>query len=63
MIPWIFVYGLVSFFFVSRIYALELVGVLLVYPALKLYNGERGRAKWMKWFFYLYYPLHLVVIE
>ncbi|MBQ3966705.1 MAG: conjugal transfer protein TraX [Treponema sp.] len=62
MISWIFVYGLVSFFFVSRVYALELVGVLLVYPALKLYNGERGRAKWMKWFFYLYYPLHLVVI-
>ena len=62
MIPWFFVYGVVSYFFVSRVYALELVGVLMVYPVLKLYNGERGRAKWMKWFFYLYYPLHLVAI-
>lgn len=32
----------VSFFFVSRIYALVQIGVLLVYPVLKLYNGEKG---------------------
>ena len=29
---------------------------------LKLYNGEKGDAKWMKWFFYLYYPIHLIVV-
>lgn len=54
--------GLVSFLFVSKTYALELVGVLMVYPVLKLYNGERGKAPWMKWFFYIYYPAHLIVI-
>lgn len=55
-------YAVVSFFFVSKVYALVQAGVLLVYPVLKLYNGEKGKAKWMKWFFYLYYPVHLIVI-
>lgn len=56
------VYSIVSFFFVSKTYALAQFGVLLVYPFLKLYNGEKGKAKWMKWLFYVYYPLHLVVV-
>lgn len=56
------VYSAVSFFFVSRTYALVQFGVLLVYPFLKQYNGHKGSAKWMKWFFYLYYPLHLAAV-
>lgn len=55
-------YGTVSWFFVSRSYALILFGVLLVYPLLKNYNGQKGKASWMKWFFYIYYPAHLVLI-
>ena len=55
-------YAAVSFFFVSKVFALMQIGVLLVYPVLKLYNGEKGDAKWMKRFFYLYYPIHLIVI-
>lgn len=31
----------------------------LTIPILKCYNGQRGKWKGMKWFFYLYYPLHL----
>ncbi|MBO5868676.1 MAG: hypothetical protein J6Q54_07210 [Oscillospiraceae bacterium] len=35
-------------------------------PLLALYNGQRGkRPKWnslMKWVFYLYYPLHLLLL-
>lgn len=62
MAGWVSVYGIVSYFFVSKTYAIELIGVLMVYPVLKLYNGERGRAKSMKWFFYIYYPLHLIII-
>ena len=56
------VYGIVSWLFVSRVYALELAGVLMIYPLLKNYNGERGKAKWMKWLFYIYYPFHLVIL-
>ena len=62
IIQWTFFYGLVSFFFVSKTYALILVGVLMVYPVLKFYNGQRGKAKWMKWFFYIYYPAHLIIL-
>ena len=56
------VYSVISFIFVSKAYALVQIGVLLVYPFLRQYNGEKGNAKWMKWFFYIYYPLHLVII-
>lgn len=35
---------------------------LLALPLLALYNGRRGKWK-MKYFFYLYYPLHLVLIH
>lgn len=62
MLPYVALYAAVSFFFVSKAYALVQIGVLLVYPVLKLYNGEKGKAKWMKWFFYLYYPIHLILI-
>lgn len=34
---------------------------LLALPLLALYNGQRGKWK-MKYFFYIYYPAHLVVI-
>lgn len=34
---------------------------LLTLPLLALYNGQRGKWK-MKYFFYIYYPLHLVAI-
>lgn len=34
---------------------------LLTIPLFILYNGKRGKAK-MKYFFYIFYPLHLVLI-
>lgn len=46
--------------------ALDSAGIqwwsLAVLPLLALYNGKRGKYK-MKYLFYIYYPLHLVVIE
>ena len=34
----------------------------MVYPLLQQYNGERGKIKWTKWLFYIYYPAHLIII-
>ena len=36
------------------------LGLLSLIP-LALYNGKRGKSR-IKWFFYLYYPIHLVAI-
>ena len=62
MILYVAIYAAVSFLFVNKGYAFAQIGVLLVYPVLKQYNGKKGTANWMKWFFYLYYPLHLILI-
>lgn len=35
-------------------------GTLLALPLLRLYNGERGNQS--KWFFYIFYPAHLLVL-
>ena len=37
------------------------VFALLAVPLIALYNGTRGKWK-LKWFFYLFYPMHLVLI-
>lgn len=34
---------------------------LLALPLLALYNGDKGQLN-LKWMFYIYYPLHLVII-
>ena len=62
MFIWTLLYALVSFVFVNKVYGVIQLFVILVYPLLKLYNGKVGKNKWMKWFFYIYYPLHLIVI-
>lgn len=59
---WILIYAIISYLFVSKIYGLITLGVLLVYPLLNVYNGKKGKLNWLKWFFYIYYPLHLIVI-
>lgn len=62
MMFWVIIYSIVSFFCVSKVYAVIQLGVILVYPFLKQYNGQKGTANWMKWFFYLYYPGHLILV-
>lgn len=62
MMVWVALYAIVSFFFVNKVYGTIQPFVILVYPLLKQYNGQRGNAKWVKWMFYVYYPAHLFVI-
>ena len=62
MMIWLGLYAIISFIFVNKVYGILVLFSILVYPILKLYDGTKGKSKWMKWMFYLYYPLHLVVI-
>ena len=48
------------------LYATMQLSVVLSIPILMLYNGQRGSNPkvnaFMKWFFYIYYPLHLALL-
>ncbi|MBQ2927009.1 MAG: conjugal transfer protein TraX [Oscillospiraceae bacterium] len=59
-------YATVYFFAIDKVYGLLQMGVVLAVPILRMYNGQRGpsekRNRAMKWLFYWYYPLHLLVI-
>lgn len=50
------------FLYIDKIYAFIPFGIILVYPFIKNYNGQRGTCKSIKWFFYIYYPLHLFLL-
>ena len=62
MMFWVFIYAIISFFCVNKVYAVVQLGVILIYPLLKQYNGKKGKSNWLKWFFYIYYPAHVIVI-
>lgn len=66
MVFFVFTYSAVYFFTINKLYGVIQMGVVLSIPLLKMYNGKRGAnpkiSKFMKWFFYIYYPLHLLII-
>jgi len=58
-------YAAIVFFtllFSRGIFAPYQLGMFLVIPLLRQYNGTLGGSKHSKWFFYVFYPLHLLVI-
>ena len=62
MMIWSFVYALVYFFFIDKIYAILQLFTCLCIPPLRLYNGQRGSWKGMGKVFYGFYPAHLAVL-
>lgn len=60
------VYSLVYILAIDTVYGILQMSVVLAIPIIYAYNGERGKNikfnKFMKWFFYIYYPLHLFII-
>lgn len=62
MMGCVLMYSIVWFLCIDKVYAFVQLGVIIVLPFIANYNGQRGTWKGMKWFFYLYYPLHLVLI-
>lgn len=66
MIFYVALYSLVYFFAIDKAYGILQMGVVLSIPVIAMYNGKRGKNpkinKFMKWFFYIFYPAHLFVI-
>ena len=46
-----------------RIWPFFQIGLLLAIPLLLCYNNQHGGNRLTKWFFYLFYPLHLIIIS
>lgn len=62
LLIWTLMYTTVYFIFIDKVYGILQMCTLLSLPILKFYNGKRGQWKGMKWFFYFYYPAHLVAV-
>lgn len=66
MIIYVALYSLVYFFAIDKVYGVLQMWVILSIPIIAMYNGSRGKNekinKFMKWFFYIFYPAHLFVI-
>lgn len=66
LIIYVAMYAVVYFFTIDKIYGLIQMAVILSIPLISMYNGQRGKNrkinKFVKWFFYIYYPLHLLII-
>ena len=56
------IYAAVFAIFINIPYGVLQMAVVLSLPLLRMYNGARGSMKGGKWFFYLYYPGHLLLV-
>ncbi len=66
MMLYVGIYSVGYFFLVDKLYAFVQLCVILAIPIIKLYNGKRAASPIvntiLKWLFYIYYPLHLVIL-
>jgi hypothetical protein len=66
MIFYVVMYATVYFFALDKLYGILQLAVVLAIPVIMMYNGQLGKNRRvntiMKYFFYIYYPLHLFVM-
>ncbi len=62
MLVYITMYVIVWCAAIDVVYGLLQYGIIIVWPFMHFYNGTRGNWKHMKWFFYVFYVGHLVVM-
>ena len=66
MVLYVSMYSAVYFFSLDKLYGLVQMTVVLAIPVIMQYNGKRGQSqkinRAMKYAFYIYYPLHLLII-
>ena len=55
-------YAVAFFIFHSPVYGMVHIACWFAVPLLSLYNGERGKLRWLGQFFYWYYPVHMALI-
>jgi hypothetical protein len=54
-------YAIVYAIFLNVVYGILQMLIVLAIPILYQYNGQRGKWNGMKWLFYIYYPLHMII--
>jgi len=59
---WMAMYAIVYAIFINPLYGILQLCVAFAIPLWRMYNGERGKWKGMKWLFYFYYPAHLIIL-
>jgi hypothetical protein len=55
-------YAVAFFVFHSPTYGMVHMACWMAVPLLAMYNGQRGRLRWLGKFFYYYYPAHMALI-
>lgn len=66
MLFYVAMYSAVYCFAMDPVYGLIQMAVVLAIPIIRMYNGQRKKSRCinrvMKYFFYIYYPLHLFLL-
>ena len=55
-------YAVAFFIFNNPTYGMVHMACWFTVPLLSLYNGQRGKLRWLGTFFYWYYPVHMALI-
>lgn len=62
LVLWILLYTLIYILFIDTTYGLLQLFTCLSIPLIFMYNGTKGSGNFMKWFYYYFYPGHMILI-